>query len=211
MPIYDITLPMHPSLACWPGDTPYDFRLNQQIRDGSNINLGSAEMSVHFGSHADAPFHFEESGATIDALPLDLYIGPALVVDVSGRDIIRTTDLAILRTKPVPRLLLKTNGWRDHSCFPESIPLMEPGVPTFLKECGVILVGLDVPSVDALDSKDLPIHHELGRCGIHILESLDLASVPEGEYELIALPLKLVGADGSPVRAILRSHSLSAE
>jgi arylformamidase len=81
---------------------------------------------------------------------------------------------------------------------------MEEGVPTFLKSCGVVLLGLDVPSVDAIDSKMLPIHHELGACGIQILESLDLAEVPPGEYELIALPLKLVGADGSPVRAILR-------
>jgi arylformamidase len=205
MPIYDITLPGHSSLACWPGDTPYDFRLNLQIRDGANINLGSMEMSVHVGSHADAPFHFDENGATIEALSLDPYIGPAIVIDVRGRDTIRATDLAILQTNPVPRVLLKTDGWQDHSRFPESIPVMEPGVPTFLKAQGVILLGLDVPSVDALDSKDLPLHHELGACGIQILESLALAEVPEGEYELIALPLKLVGADGSPVRAILRS------
>jgi arylformamidase len=205
MPVYDITLPMHPSLACWPGDTHFDFQLNMKIRDGSTVNLGSIEMSVHTGSHADAPFHFEPEGASIEALDLTPFLGPAVVIDVSGRDTIRREDLDGLRTHPKPRVLLKTNAWKDHSRFPEVVPVMEPGVPAFLKECGVILIGLDVPSVDQIDSKNLPIHHELGVCNIRILESLDLAAVPAGEYELIALPLKIVGADGSPVRAILRS------
>ena len=103
-----------------------------------------------------------------------------------------------------PRLLLRTDGWLDHSSFPESIPVLSESVPAYLKQQGVILVGLDVPSVDQIDSKDLPIHHALGSFGIAILESVELRRVDPGVYELIALPLKLEGADGSPVRAILR-------
>lgn len=205
MPIYDITLPMSRSLACWPGDTPYQYRYNMKMRDGANINLGTVEMSAHTGTHADAPFHYLSDGATIEALDLNIYLGPARVVDVSCKDTIRAADLQHLRDNPVPRVLLKTGAWQDYGYFPDTVPVMEEGLPAFLKECGVILIGLDVPSVDQIISKALPIHNELGEVGIHILESLYLAEVPEGDYELIALPLKMVGADGSPVRAILRS------
>jgi arylformamidase len=204
MPIYDITLPLHSSLACWPGDTPYSFRLILDMREGSNINLGTVEMSAHAGSHTDAPFHFQQDGATMESLPLDAFIGPALVIDLTGRKTFSVADFAFLRERPASRILLKTGAWTDHTRFPDTVPVMEEGVPTFLKSCGVALLGLDVPSVDPIDSKALPIHHELGACGIQILESLYLAEVPPGEYELIALPLKLVGADGSPIRAILR-------
>jgi arylformamidase len=103
-----------------------------------------------------------------------------------------------------PRLLLRTDGWTDHSRFPESIPVLEASVPAYLHQKGVILLGLDVPSVDPIDSKDLPIHHALGSFRIAILESVDLTRVEPGVYELIALPLKIAGGDGSPVRAILR-------
>jgi arylformamidase len=203
-PIYDITLPVHPGLAGWPGDAPYRLEWTCTRRGGAAVNLGQIALSIHTGTHVDAPFHFDDGGPTIDRVDLTPYVGPARVVDVSGRTLIRQADLAAIDCRSAPRLLLRTGAWLDPARFPEVIPVMEGGLPDWMAEQGVILVGLDVPSVDALDSKDLPNHHALARHGIAILESLALADVPEGVYELMALPLKLVGADGSPVRALLR-------
>jgi arylformamidase len=203
MRIYDISLPLHPGLACWPGDAPYEWHWSWQKSAGASVNVGQVRTSVHAGTHTDAPYHFAQDGRTVEALDLGAYVGPARVVDVSGRPRIRVEDLPA-DLADAPRVLFRTGAWTDQGRFPESIPVMDPGVPAALGERGAVLVGVDVPSVDALDSKDLPNHHALGARGIAILESLHLAGVPEGVYELIALPLRLVGADGSPVRAILR-------
>lgn len=205
MTLFDITLPMQETLACWPGDVPYSFHLGIKRSEGASVNVGSLTMSVHSGTHADAPFHFSDEAATSERLDPSLYIGPALVADVRGRETIRIEDLRGLDLTATPRILLRTDFWTDHTCFPKRVPVMEADVPAFLQAQGVVLVGVDVPSVDALDSKELPVHHALAAAGIHILESLCLAEVPAGRYELIALPLKLVGADGSPIRAVLRS------
>jgi arylformamidase len=204
MKLFDITLTLRDALPCWPGDTPFRFALAWSKAEGATVNVGQVSTSIHIGTHVDAPFHFDDEGATIDALNLDPFLGPVLVVDVRGRAVIRIEDLNGFDLSSTPRLLLRTDGWLDHSRFPESIPVLDEGVPSYLKDQGVILLGLDVPSVDAIDSKDLPIHHALGSFGIAILESVDLTRVEPGVYELIALPLKIGGGDGSPVRAILR-------
>ena len=203
--IYDITRPLQASLAVWPGDTPYEFALVSRISAGETVNVGAVTMSVHAGTHADAPFHFQEGGPTMDAMMLPPYIGPALVMDAQGKERIRREDIPAARLRRAPRLLLKTNAWADPTRFPDWIPTLEADVAEYLGELGVLLVGVDVPSVDRLDSQELPVHHALAANGIAILESLWLAEAPAGEYELLALPLKLVGADGSPVRAILRA------
>lgn len=203
MPIYDISHPLQRGIAVWDGDTPYSYRFLCHINAGASVNLGSVEMSVHTGSHADAPFHYGDNGATMEAMPIETYIGAVTVIDVTGHALITRELLEPLEF--APRVLFKTGGWNDVTQFPERITTLEAGVAAFLAERGVVLVGFDVPSVDALDSKTLPIHHELGVANIAILESLALTDVPPGNYELIALPLKLVGADGSPVRAILRT------
>lgn len=208
MAIYDISLPVGPALAGWPGDAVYRLTWTTRLADGASVNLGEVAMSLHTGTHVDAPLHFRDSGMAMDAVDLGPYVGRAVVADVSSIGVIGTRDIeAALKgvdMRATPRLLLKTGAWTDHARFPESIPVLDCDVPAWLRELGVRLVGLDVPSVDALESKDLIIHHALGRQGISILESLDLSAVQPGIYELIALPLKLVGADGSPVRAILR-------
>jgi arylformamidase len=204
MKIHDITLALRDDLPCWPGDTPFRFALACSKSEGATVNVGQLATTVHIGTHVDAPFHFENEGATIDRVSLDPYLGPARVVDVRGKKVIHVEDLASFELAATPRLLLRTDGWLDHSHFPESIPVLDEAVPGYLKQEGVVLLGLDVPSVDQIDSKDLPIHHALGSFGILILESVDLTRVEPGVYELIALPLKIVGADGSPVRAILR-------
>jgi arylformamidase len=205
---YDITRALRPVLAPWPGDTPFDYRLTRRMSDGAVVNVGALAMSTHNGTHADAPLHYQADGAAIDALDPGLYVGPAFVADVSAAGLSITRGHLAAAAGPlrsgVPRLLLKTGGWPDDTKFPERIPTLAPDVPAWLASLGVRLLGLDVPSVDAIDSQDLPIHLALAAGGILILESLDLSAVAEGVYELIALPLKIAGADAAPVRAILR-------
>lgn len=202
--IYDITIPVRETLAVWPGDTPYRFVLGWKMSDGASVNVGAVTMSVHTGTHADAPFHFLPNGAAVDVLDPAVYIGAAAVVDAARWS--ETIPIAAFETvdgSQTPRVLVKTGAWTNHAEFPETVPVIAPDVPEFLAARGVVLLGTDVPSVDAINSKTLPNHHALAEREIHILESLDLREVPPGNYELIALPLRLVGADGSPVRAIL--------
>lgn len=205
MAVYDITRPLWDTVAPWPGDTPYSFHLNWRMTDGAPVNLGEVRMGVHMGSHADAPFHFDPEGEGMGETALDAYLGAARVIDVSGKEVIYREDLADYDLSGIGRILLRTNGWSNSQVFPDTIPVLHTDVPAWLHEQGIVLLGVDVPSVDPLDSKDLPNHHSLNRYGIRILESLSLADVPEGVYELIALPMKLMGADGAPIRAILRT------
>ena len=201
--LIDVSRPLSAAAACWPGDVPYSFRLGWTIAAGASVNVGAIETSVHSATHCDAPFHFDDGGATVERLPPELFVGPARVVDVRGRASWRE-PLAGLDLNDTPRVLFHTGGWPDTRRFPDAIPVMEPELPDWLADRGVRLVGVDLPSVDALDSKSLDNHHALGRRGVMILEGLWLADVPAGRYELLAAPLKLVGADGSPVRALLR-------
>lgn len=206
---HDITRPLHNALVPWPGDTAFDYRLTWRMEAGSSVNVGAVTMSTHNGTHADAPFHFLADGARIDALDLSIYVGPAVVADVTGAGWTITRDHLAEGARHfgqngVTRLLLKTGAWPDGTPFPVRIPLLASDVPAWLGEHGIRLLGLDIPSVDAIDSGDLPIHHALARAGVHILESLDLSAVSAGVYELIALPLKIAGGDAAPVRAILR-------
>jgi len=200
---YDITLPVDARLAVWPGDTPYSFALGWSMASGQAVNVGAVTMSVHTGTHADAPFHFLPNGAGVDALPLSVFCGPAAVVDAQGMSTIGADVFADVDFARTPRVLVRTGAWTDPARFPDAVPTLTPDACAFLSSRGVVLIGVDVPSVDELDSKTLPIHHALAQGGIHILESLDLRGVPVGAYRLLALPLRLVGADGSPVRAIL--------
>ena len=201
--LIDVSRALAADTACWPGDVPFTFDLGWKIADGASVNVGSVRTSVHTATHCDAPFHFDNRGATVEQLSLDTFVGPAWVVDVRGisrwRDRLERIDFA-----DTPRVLFHTGGWPDTSRFPDSIPVMDPELPDWLADRGVRLIGVDLPSVDPLDSKTLDIHHALGRRGITIIEGLWLAHVPGGRYELIALPLRIVGADGSPVRAVLR-------
>jgi arylformamidase len=201
--LYDLSRPLTATTACWPGDVPFSFRLGWRIRDGASVNVGAVDTSVHTATHCDAPYHYDDAGATVDRLPLEIFVGPAWIVDVRGRD--RWRDrLADLNFAETPRILFRTGGWPDTSRFPDRVPVMEPDLPDWLADRGVVLVGVDLPSVDPLDSKTLDIHHALGRRGIVIVEGLSLDEVPEGRYEFIALPLRIEAADGSPLRAVAR-------
>jgi arylformamidase len=201
--IYDITIPVHDGLAVWPGDTPYRFALGWDMREGAAVNVGAVTMSAHTGTHVDAPFHFAPDGAGVDTLDPSVFVGPVAVVDATGRETIGRDVFAGVDFASTPRVLVRTGVWSDYTRFPQAVPTLTDDVPAFLGANGVRLFGIDVPSVDAIDSKTLPNHHALAVHGITILESADLRAVPTGVYTLIALPLRLVGADASPVRAIL--------
>jgi len=202
--IIDITLPLRQDLAVWPGDVPVSLHQALSIKGGDSVNLGSIEMSLHAGTHMDSPYHFCDDATTAEGLDLSVCFGPALVIDVSGKSIITCGDLREVEVHRVERLLLKTNGWLDHSRFPEQIPTIAPDVPEFLNRYGIVLLGVDVPSVDSIESKSLPNHKSLYEFGITILESLLLDKVEEGIYLLAALPLRIEGVDGAPVRATLQ-------
>jgi len=204
MKLHDITRPLHSGMPVWPGDTPAEFDFSLTKAGGSSVNVGRWRLSAHTGTHADAPYHYNDAGARLDALPPELYVGPARVVDVRGHARLTPALLAGHDFTGTPRVLFRTDTWTDPARFPGSWPVLTPDAPAWLAARGVRLVGMDVPSVDQIDSKDLPIHHALDAAGIVILENLDLAAIPPGRYELIALPLRVRGGDGSPVRAILR-------
>lgn len=207
MKLFDISMPLYNGVPGWPGDTPYSFDLAWTKEDSGSVNVGKVEMSTHTGTHVDAPYHFENNGETVIELPLERYIGPAFVMDVTSVKEITLEHLKNKLPNGTIRVLFKTNCWHDRTVFPKQIvPISSEAVP-FLKSCGVKLIGVDMPSVDPLDSKELSAHHALYEHNIHILEGLVLDDVPEGEYELIALPLPLQNADGSPVRAILKEFS----
>ena len=201
----DITLPLSKEIAVWPGDTPFSFEVVHTKQQTGSVNIGQITASVHTGTHADAPFHFNNSADTIDKLDVNNYIGAAKVVDVTGLDLIGREELEGFHLDGTKRLLLKTKKVTNVEQFPSSIPLLREDIGEFLQEKGIFLLGLDIPSVDDIESKELPIHHTLYQHGVNIIENLYLQDVAEGEYELIALPLKIVGADGSPVRAVLRA------
>jgi arylformamidase len=203
--IYDISMPLRDSTPVWPGDAPYRLSMTLSLAAGDSVNLGSISMSVHAGTHADAPLHFAEGGPAAADLDVTAFLGPAIVVDVQGRTRIGIQDVVVEGLRSAPRLLLKTGAWSDLDLFPMEFPVIEEGVPAYLSGLGVVLLGVDVPSVDAFDSKELPNHHALHANGIQILESLNLAGVQAGRYDIVALPLRLVGADAAPVRAVLRT------
>ena len=203
MQLIDITHPHSNALAPWPGDTQFDFQLAARLRDGASCNVGRLACSIHAGTHADAPFHYNDAGPTIDAVPPELFVGPARVFLASNRDVIARDVFAGLDARATPRVLVRTNHCDDKTRFPARIPTLAPDVPAWLGAQGVRLIGLDLPSVDQVDDPSMRIHHLLDAAGILILENLDLRAAPPGVYELIALPLKIAGADGSPIRAVL--------
>jgi arylformamidase len=206
MKIHDISRPIHTGMPVWPGDTPAEFAFANTKAQGYSANVGRLRLSLHTGTHADAPYHYNDAGLKIDAVPPETYVGPARVVDIRGHATITTTLLAAHDFSATPRVLFKSDTWTDFAVFPSEWPLMQPDVPAWLAARGVKLVGLDVPSVDHITSKDLPIHHACDAARIVILENLDLSAITPGVYELIALPLRIRGGDGSPVRAVLRTR-----
>ena len=207
MTIIDITRTLVAGTAVWPGDIPYELKTSLRLADGDSVNLTRLNMSAHTGTHVDAPYHFAADGATMEAISPDIYWGPAQVVTVA-RDAGPLTpgDFAHVDLTRAPRLLVHSAaGDLPQTVFPAAYVYPAPALAAHLAQAGVMLFGSDAPSMDAEDSKTLEGHHALRAQGIAILEWLDLSRAPDGLYELVALPLKIAGGDGSPVRAALRT------
>lgn len=207
--ILDISRPVEAGIPVWPGDTPYEYRRTWKLGGGCPVNVGAVTMSLHTGAHTDAPYHFDDAGASIADVDLGKYVGPCVVVDARpGAKGLVPGDLPAgveAALASAPRLLVRLYRERPRG-FDEHLPHLTPALADWLAARGVVLVGVDSDSMDAFDSKELPTHHRLLSHGIAILEGIDLSEVAPGAYQLVALPLRLVGADASPVRAILISE-----
>lgn len=202
--LLDISPLVSERTAVWPGDTPYSRRELCRIADGANLDLSTVETTVHVGAHADAPSHYRAASPGIAARPLGLYYGPCEVMRVPGCRGRRILPADLPRPPRAPRLLLHTGSFPDPERWNEDFAALSPELIAWLHdEHGVFLVGIDTPSVDPQDSKALESHQALADRDMAVLEGLVLEQVSPGPYTLLALPLKLDGADASPVRAAL--------
>ena len=204
--LIDISQPVGSDAGIFPGDTPFQYEWSWDMADGAACNVARVTTTPHAGTHADAPLHFDSEGVDISRVSLEAYVGLCTVIDVMGDAPIHPAVLEDVDFERTPRVLLRTHDHQDTKFRPGFAALTEE-CAEYLNKRSAMLVGLDTPSMDAHDAKLLKSHHALGRGGIAILENLVLWHVEPGEYELIALPVRWVGLDAAPVRAVLRSLS----
>jgi len=203
--IIDISQSVAPGIARFPGDAPYAEGWTCRIGPGCPVNVAHLSMSAHCGTHADAPLHYDAGGAAVGALDLSPFVGPCRVIDARGPGaLLLPEDLEAAMGAIPPRVLLRLSERSDPHVWPTGFRALAPESIERLARAGVVLVGVDTPSVDPETSKALPAHRACLAAGMMILENLVLDHVVPGDYELVALPLKLVSLDASPVRAILR-------
>jgi arylformamidase len=203
--LYDITPRVSSALAVWPGDTPPSREVLMDMARGDALTLSTLRATVHLGAHADAPSHYGHPAPSIEARSLDLYLGICQVIQVRAERGRRVSLEDLGSEIEAERVLLVTGTFPDPTRWNEDFAALEPDLVDALHALGVRLVGIDTPSVDLFSSRDLPAHKRFLAHDMAILEGLVLKDVPQGLYELIALPLKLEGFDASPVRAVLRS------
>jgi arylformamidase len=204
--LIDISPVIDTGIRVWPGDTEYARTVNADMAAGANLTLSDIRTTVHVGAHADAPSHYLPTGQDISLRRLDYYLGNCNVFhvsDVRGRRIY-PEDIA-KKNVTAARVLFRTGSFPDPRAWNDDFASLSPQLVHHLHGRGVVLIGIDTPSVDPFESKELEAHHALAQHDMANLEGLVLDHVAEGEYELIALPLRLAGADGSPVRAVLRT------
>ncbi|CAN5387646.1 arylformamidase [soil metagenome] len=204
--IIDISQPLAPGMAAFPGDALYRESKTFTIGPGCPVNVAQVSLSVHCGTHADAPLHYDIAGEPIGALDLEPFIGPCRVIDArGGTPLCHPTDIEPHLHNAPPRILLRlSEGW-DPKIWPSGFRALAPETVGLLRHRGVRLVGIDTPSVDPETSKVLPSHNAARKADMRILENLVLDAVEPGDYELIALPLNFANLDASPVRAVLRA------
>ena len=204
--IIDISQPLTSAIKGFPGDTQYTEKFVARIGGGIPVNVSAITFSAHCGTHADAPFHYDANGKTIGQMALEPFIGPARVIDARGATpLVMADDIKTKLKNTPPRVLLRLEERIDPHHWNPNFRAVDPGLIDLLHEHGVILIGVETPSVDPETSKNLPAHMAAKRHDMRILENLVLHHVEPGDYELIALPLKFENLDGSPVRAILRA------
>jgi arylformamidase len=203
--LIDISPALRVGMGVFPGDAPFEVSQTFSIGPECPVNVASISMSTHCGAHVDAPLHYDARGASIDRLDLGNFIGPARVIDARGTDALCGYDeIASALDGAPPRLLFKLMDRGDALDWPTGFRALAPEMVERLALRGTRLIGVDVPSVDPETSKSLPSHMVCRQHDLRIIENLLLADVAPGDYELIALPLKLRGLDAAPVRAVLR-------
>jgi len=207
MQLWDISPPVSPSSPVFPGDSAYAQQWAARIGPGCPVNVATLTLSPHTGAHADAPLHYDDAGAAIGAVALEPYLGRCRVIHAVGRGpLIEWAHLEHAASGLPQRVLVRTYR-RQPEGWDAELAAYAPQTVERLADLGVMLIGIDSASIDPADSKTLDSHQVIRRRGLRVLENLRLDDVPEGDYELIALPLKLMTADASPVRAVLRELS----
>ncbi|MGQ0766031.1 MAG: cyclase family protein [Gemmatimonadota bacterium] len=204
MAFRDISVIVRAGVAEWPGDTPYGSRWTMNMSTGDSVNVSAMVMSPHVGTHADAPVHVKDGWPGTEILDLRVLNGPAIVADVRGRTgEISFADLGLPPEGRLDRVLLRTDCTIAKGEFPATWPVLAHKAVLALLDRGLRLLGVDTPSIDARESKDLRNHIELFTCSVHIVENLDLREVPAGRYYLRAMPIRVASLDAAPLRAIL--------
>jgi arylformamidase len=203
--IWDISPPVAPGSPVFPGDTPYEQHWSATLTPGCPVNVSRITLSPHIGAHADAPLHYDALGEPIGAVDLEPYLGPCRVIHAIGQGpLVRWEHLQHAVHELPARVLVRTYEQMPVDRWDGELAAYAPETIEKLAALGVKLVGIDTASIDPAESKTLDSHQVIRRLGLRVLENLVLDDVPEGDYELIALPLKLMTADASPVRAVLR-------
>jgi arylformamidase len=204
--MWDISPPVDAGSPVFPGDTPYAQQWTASLAPGCPVNVSAITLSPHVGAHADAPLHYDPLGAPVGALDLLPYLGKCRVIHaLNTTGLITLAHLAHALDDLPPRVLVRTCLHFPVHTFDAGLTAFHPQTLHQLADRGVCLIGIDSASVDPAESKTLPSHQVLRERGLRVLENLWLDAVAEGDYELIALPLKLMTADASPVRAVLRA------
>ena len=205
MKIWDISQTLRPGMPMWPGEPPLVLHRNAEIGTDCPVNVGALDMPLHAGTHADSPFHYDPHGAASADCDLEIYIGRCVVVDVRhAGNRVELNDVDWTAVQSAERVLFRTYDRFPDEQWDSEFTAITPAVVARLRESGVRLIGTDAASLDPEQSKLMEAHHQVRAGDMRILEGLVLDDVPPGEYELIALPLKIAGADASPVRAVLR-------
>jgi arylformamidase len=200
-PYIDISPVLRKGIAVFPGDTAFSRTINMSFKDGQHLDLSDIRTTLHVGAHTDAPSHYHGNGKSIEERDLSLYMGPCQVIRVDAKNRLRPSDLNV--EIKAPRILFRTDSFLNPDEWHNEFSALSSELILFLKEKGVVLVGIDTPSVDPATDKTLESHKAIFESDMAILEGILLSHVVPGLYQLIALPLRIEGADASPVRAIL--------
>jgi arylformamidase len=208
MRILDVSLPLSPTLPVWPGDPPIEITRTLATADGGIANVSRLRLGTHSGTHVDPPFHFIDGGATMDAIPIERWIGAARVVEIADPAAVTRRELESKNLSGAKKLLFKTRNselWNDPShAFRTDFVAVDLDAAKYIVELGIDLVGIDYFSIEKYDAEPgHPVHHTLLVAGVLVIEALDLREAREGDYTLYCLPLRIVGGDGAPARVIL--------
>jgi arylformamidase len=201
--VIDITRPLSATTATWPGDTPLAIDWTLRLSGGDNVSLSRITLSPHIGTHADAPAHYDMEGPLSGALGLASFLGPARIVDMRGHEALTLAALKERGAIGSQRVLVRTLDVVRPEEFVSDFPPLAPEAAEAMAGAGLVLFGTDAPSVDPVDSAAMAAHRVLGAAAIPILENLDLSAAEPGDYDLVALPMKLMDAEATPVRALL--------